>query len=785
VYEIQNRKVKFSVEEGNAHSGNKCAVIENFDNADSKLVQRIETFPNTYYKLSAWVKAQNVPEEQVGANISVIPIPIVSRGLTDTQGKWELLELYGMTGPGQTYIDVACRIGVYGQEDKGKAWFDDFSVFALKSAPFSKHVQQFYSEPVKITEEKTPPNIVQARKQTNADFWIVVFSVLFTLGFLFIYNAFLKKDRLKFENKSKKVLVTLIVFLAFAFVLRLVLGFVLASMEIDVALYKHWGNHLLDVQWPDYYDYFSAYREPRLYSTEINKFFCDYPPVYVMVLGLLAFIKNFFLLGSHMHTILIKSPNIICDIICCILIFRIARRKLNDASALGLSLVYAFNPAIIINSAIWGQADSIYTLLAFLIVETIMNDRMWLGGIILGIALLIKVQTAFVAFALLFALAERKSLIKWFTTIVAGIATFIVLILPFAIKLPPEWIIVQLIGTLTGYPYASVDAYNFFALLGKNWIPSNEPVLFGISADWWGISLGYLFLVFSAFIYFYGKEKSKNYFSGLFTISVIFMFIPGMHERYLYAAIIFSLMAYVYEKDKRFLYLLLGFSLTVFINVYHIFDVFVVGEIAKMPIPDYPDDPLKSPMMLVTSAANLLLFLYMCYVAIDIYILKKVKILKEKIPPAPVEIGDQAAAEAVAETTPRSEVIVVKTEETPVHEATTPIIETSEVTPVLEGAASSTGVEGAGSEVNQEVVQAPPRSKLRNLILSLGLASGLIPFIPAAMWLLGVKELKRFPDDTKVRTGWALGVGIVVILITGIVLAIVCYPGLKGSGFIK
>ncbi len=762
------RRVLVSADVTDPHSGTKSIGMENIDKADSKLIQRIGVMPNTYYKVSAWIKEENSSEKTFGANISVLPLAVTAQASKEESGKWQFVALYGLTGPDQNYIDVACRIGMYSNEETGKARFDDFEVRALKGLPANVQFQKFFEDAGANVNAGNATMTVQAAKdQTKAEFWIVLWSIAFILLFVFIYHTFLKKDRFGLGNGKRKVFVLFIGTLVFAFLLRIGLSFFLPSMDIDVSLYKFWGNSLLGKPWSEYYDYFSAYNHPRQYNQTIHQFFCDYPPVYVMILGFVAFVRNLFGFDEHMFTILIKSTNIICDLLSCILIYRIARRKLNEVSALGLAIAYAFNPAVIVNSAIWGQADSIYTLLAFLIVEAIHARRFWLGGLVLAFALLIKVQTAFIAFALLFALAEEKKLRHWALAIGVGIGSFILLILPFAIKLPPDWIIVQLIGTLTGYPYATVNAYNLFALFGANWRASGAPFLFGISSDIWGITLGYIFLVFSAFIYFYSREKSKNYYSGLLTITVIFLFIPGMHERYLYAAAIFSLMAYVYERDKRFLFLLLGFSLTIFINVYHILDVFIVGGLANLRIPDYPDDPLQSPFMLVTAVANLLLFFYMLYVGVDIYILKKVKLLKERVRVSEIEpVTATAGGETSSESTEAvvSEKIVdTGIPETPAGGETKPLED-----PAV---------------IREETPR--PRSRFGSVILAIGILSAFIPTFSFVAWLIGHRELKRFPDDAKVRAGWALGVGIVVIFVTGFVFALILFPGLKSAGYIK
>jgi Gpi18-like mannosyltransferase len=382
---------------------------------------------------------------------------------------------------------------------------------------------------------------------------------------------------------------------------------------------------------------------------------------------------------------------------------------------------------------VWGQADAIYTLLALLIVVYILKRKYWISGIILGAALLIKIQTGFIAFAGIFALIERKKAFDWVTTLGASLGTFILLTLPFGIKLPFEWIIVQLIGTLTGYPYASVNAHNFFALFKGNWLPTSQPILFGLSADFWGIFIGYFIVVFMIFIYFWSKEDSKNYYIGMFAMAAIFMFIPGMHERYHYAVIIFSLMTYVYSKDRRFLYLFIGFSISVFINVYHILDVFVVGELSKVsPGNYYPIDPAKEPVLVINALANCFLFFYMVKVGVDVYIRNKFVLDNGIVYKTPLEVGKEKLKQ----------------------------------------------LRRTLSESMKKKIESPRRF----IILITGLISVIIPPLGIYPWLTGKKEMETYPEDRVVRAGNLLGRGIVilwiVVIATGLIVAPIVLSGL-------
>ncbi|MBN2441395.1 MAG: glycosyltransferase family 39 protein, partial [Spirochaetales bacterium] len=715
-YEISRRTIHFSVKSGSAHSGNFYAAIENVTAADSRLIQNVKVEPNSYYKLSGWLKGEDVPSDgrgPKGANISIIGVVASTGNIKNETDKWTYVELYGKTGPNQHTLTVACRLGGYGEESIGKAYFDDISLRRLGGNPLGKNVENFYQDKTaKAEEAKVPLNVVDARKKTNALFWIIAFSLVFLGLYFFLYTFFLKKDTLHLEDQTKKILWLFVIFITIAFIIRIIIGYYIEGMSGDLSCFKGWGLHAASTPWPDYYDYYSAYIDKAEY-------WCDYPPVYIMILSVLAWIQKLFNLGTQGFTLLIKMPNIISDIICCYLIYRIAKRHLHNNGALALSLLYAFNPAIIINSAVWGQADAIYTLLALLIVIFILDkkpwvftfswrkkqlfkftvtSKLWLSGIILGIALLIKIQTGFVAFAGIFALIERKKVIDWVSTLGLSLGIFILFTLPFGIKLPFEWIIVQLIGTLTGYPYASVNAYNFFALFGGNWLPTSQPFLLGFSADVWGIVIGYLLVIFMIFIYFWSKDKSKNYYIGFFAMASVFMFIPGMHERYHYATIIFSIMTYIYTKDRRFLYLFLGFSISVFVNVYHILDVFIVAEISKTLASNYyPIQPLKEPVLVINALANLILFAYLIKVGVDVYIRRKL-------------IVDTGAVYATPLETSEDEMLTVQKKSSP----------------------------------KEKKKQESPK---RLPVFVMGILSAFVPFLGIYSWVVGRKEMKAYPED--------------------------------------
>ena len=119
---------KYYIETDNPHSGNYYVTIENIQNNDARLVQNVRVKPFTCYRLSCWVKASGVNRTRLGANLSVMYPDLLSTSsdFKDTNGEWEYIEYHVRTGAKQENMRVAIRLGGFGNDNTGKASFDDF-----------------------------------------------------------------------------------------------------------------------------------------------------------------------------------------------------------------------------------------------------------------------------------------------------------------------------------------------------------------------------------------------------------------------------------------------------------------------------------------------------------------------------------------------------------------------------------------------------------------------------------------------------------------------------------
>jgi len=414
------------------------------------------------------------------------------------------------------------------------------------------------------------------------------------------------RDEMENQKEQQKSVVLLIIFLL-ALVVRSLLASFIPGYITDVGCFKGWADQVAKVGFS------------RFYSSDM---FVDYPPGYILVLYPIGKIRLLFNLdfNSPLFLFLIKLPSLITDLASGYLLLSAARKaKLNFSLSL-LLILYLFNPAILINSAVWGQIDSFFTFFVLLSLWFIEEKRFPVASAIMVYALLVKPQALFFFPILFFALLENKNWKTFFKSVVSGLAILLLVILPFSWENGISWLVQKYQETISSYPYASLNAFNFFALTGGNWVEETRPFLF-LNYKIWGYIFLLIILGIATFLFFRWKNPYKIYPLSFFLISSIFMFSSKMHERYLYPALIFALFTFVYFPHRRVLLTYSGFSITHFLNVglvllYSWYNVFHLYR--------------YSPYVLAISLANLLLYGYALYTGYHLYHNEKSVVIEER-----------------------------------------------------------------------------------------------------------------------------------------------------------
>ncbi len=573
---ISVHKDSFGVGTDGGKSDNNYAYIDISKNNDARLVQNVDVKPNTNYKLSAFIKTkgirifdQNDPENngatrRIGANIGVMDIFSVSRDLTG-DNDWTLIEMYGETG-NQKSIKVSLRIGHFGADNYGYAAFDDVSLTEVSTVPNNVEVVNWSNEISGNTSNSTP--------NAPDNFSIIFISILFL-----VFSGFLIKKLTAFKELNQtKSYIGIIVILVIAFIIRLISALSFKGFDADISCFTSWGNTMATVGPFEFYKQVS---------------FCDYPPLYMVVLGIFASIGKLFNanISDMSYIAFIKMPAIICDLIMGAFIYKISKNHFLQKTALILSSLYLLNPAIIVNSSSWGQVDSVFTLAIVLSIYFIVKRKLYISMPIFLLGLLAKPQTIIftpiiiiaVVYEILNIIKEKKLNIEYKDRIKKNLISFlscVVAFFAFSVIFSINkvgffgsltWLINNYFSTITSYPYADLSAFNFFGLIGGQWAKDTLPIFIGVDwLTWKLVGNISIFLIVCSTIYMFYKSKVKDYsyfILGAFIAVGICTIGSGIHERYLFPALALILVSYIYFREKSLLYLFVSLSALHYFNV--------------------------------------------------------------------------------------------------------------------------------------------------------------------------------------------------------------------------
>ena len=92
-YNRQEGYTNFAVLTGNAQEGEHSVQIKNLGDNDARFAQRVEVKPESLYCLSGYIRAEQIPDSGLGANLSVEGLYVFSESVYDTAGEWQYVEL--------------------------------------------------------------------------------------------------------------------------------------------------------------------------------------------------------------------------------------------------------------------------------------------------------------------------------------------------------------------------------------------------------------------------------------------------------------------------------------------------------------------------------------------------------------------------------------------------------------------------------------------------------------------------------------------------------------------
>ena len=129
--------------------------------------------------------------------------------------------------------------------------------------------------------------------------------------------------------------------------------------------------------------------------------------------------------------------------------------------------LYAFNPAVIYNAAVWGQFDAVYTFFLVLSLMLALKSKPIPSAVIFAIGLLTKPQGIALLPLIVLLIYKKNGWKQLLYSVVAFTSTVFLVVLPFEGIGNPITFLIK--NYSTGYLYynvTSVNAFNLWGLFG-------------------------------------------------------------------------------------------------------------------------------------------------------------------------------------------------------------------------------------------------------------------------------------------------------------------------------
>lgn len=317
------------------------------------------------------------------------------------------------------------------------------------------------------------------------------------------------------DNKVLNIIVIVIIFVTAIFIKTRYFDFV--SLDYDWFI-KEWFMALKDNGG------LAAIGEP----------ISNYSPMYIYLLAFLTYIPI-----NPLY--LVKGLTVVFEILTFVFIIKIIYlRSKNYLISFLVGAIIFFLPTVILNGAVVGQCDIIFTSFLVIFIYYIIKEKPIFAIVAFSIAISFKLQGAFLS-PLLLILLLNKRIKLWQLVIIP--ATYILSILPAYIMGRPFKEVLFIYFDQVGlYEYLTLNCPNIYYL-----IPNLDYEIFNKV----GIIFTFILLLSFALSVYLAKKKLSH--QDILQIAVIILivapfFLPQMHERYFFPAEILLVVLAYYNK---------------------------------------------------------------------------------------------------------------------------------------------------------------------------------------------------------------------------------------------
>ena len=584
---------------------------------DLRLVYAYPVEGGAHYVLTAEARAENVSGARgVGLSIDNYALDgscVYSWEQLTGTGDWVKLELAFVTMQSQDTVRLALRLGGYGEAASGTAAFRNVAIERTETASVDFQTLTPWGNAASASEDDGAISDEQLKAFFSVILWAAV--LCFVALYFGVYRSF---DRIAVSRVPDRwVKAGFLIAVGAGLLVRVILMALYRGHDTDIGCFIGWGNDI-------------AQNGAAQFYTAAGHEWYDYPPGYMLVLAGIS--KVLSLLGIGSYTLgglfFYMLPPFLADVGCALLLYRVCRESnIGNGVTLTLICLVVLNPAAVFLSGAWMQIDAVLTFLLLLSFYLLGKEKRIPAALVYAVAILFKWQALVygpvLAFAYLLSMRTWRDLLRTAVAVAAALAVVFGVGLIFQGDQPWYWMVERFQTASSGYDYASVEAYNYIALCGGNWVKSGEGMPGGlISYKAFGTAAIVIAVLIGGAVLAYEQHRrtkkslSENehrgavYLAAALCMCLIFTFGHYMHERYVFPVLFMTLFAYAYYRDKRLLFVFAWLTTTTFLN--EMTAMYVVSNVATAVVRGQREHTEMVRLCSLLETVGCLYFLWVC-----------------------------------------------------------------------------------------------------------------------------------------------------------------------------
>jgi Gpi18-like mannosyltransferase len=471
------------------------------------------------YQVTAEARVEGAMPHEGGANIAISTydgIQLISNHLQGTTD-WQTLSFFLIEDRWGDTTELLCQLGVAGYPDMGRASFRNIKVTEVANSlpPGAvrfdlRAIRNLYKDQLHRPDERIAIRVVG------------IICGLALLGLLGWGLAEISRPAREAGNG----------------VWMIAAGLMLAITAVKFAALFHFTGFYWDIWAKTNRALLAAALGPsKIYDPGLPV--DAYPPGSVYLLWLSGWLGKLIAPTANGFRVIVETPPLIGDLLIGLTLYFATWRDGRGQRALIIMMLFALNPALIFDTVVWGQSDSVVALPMIIAAVLILTRRYRLGWSVAAIAILAKPQALAFTPPLALWTLFNAGLVECALCAGAFVATFAIGVLPYQLGHSWDWIFNVYKDLGTRFSEASVGAFNFMGLIGGMGTPDTDKVFDGVSYSTFGLSLTCAVYLIVSYLIWRARSASAAILAIFVALFGFFMFAPRMHERYLYYPLVF------------------------------------------------------------------------------------------------------------------------------------------------------------------------------------------------------------------------------------------------------